>query len=221
VQLAAKSRQPRLARPGRQVRYDDEYVRHGVAEVLLTCEPLQGRRQVRVTARRTQRDWAHLIKQLVDQDYPEAERIVLVLDTLNTHTPGSLDATSAPTAARRLTDKLELDSTPVHGSLLNSAEVELSILTRQCLSRRIPDQPTLEREVAAWHAERNARPSSVDGGSPPPTPGSSSSTFAPRFSRDGPLAHLVLRQALYRTQNGGRGPQTTTAVSAQMTWKRH
>jgi hypothetical protein len=162
VQLVAESRQPRPAQPGRKARYDYEYVRHGVANVFLTCEPLQGRRQVRVTAQRTRHDWAHLIKQLVDQDYPEAERIVLVLDNLNTHTPGSLYATFPPAEARRLTDKLELHYTPVHGSWLNIAELELSILTRQCLSRRIPDQPTLEREVAAWLAERNARPAPVD-----------------------------------------------------------
>ena len=162
VQLVAESRQPRPAQPGRKARYDYEYVRHGVANVCLTCEPLQGRRQVRVTARRTRGDWAHLIKQLVDQDYPEAEQIVLVLDNLTTHTPGSLYATFPPAEAKRLTDKLEIHYTPVHGSWLNIAELELSILTRQCLSRRIPDQPTLEREVAAWLAERNAKPAPVD-----------------------------------------------------------
>jgi hypothetical protein len=162
VQLVAESRQPRPARPGRKARYDYEYVRHGVANVFITCEPLRGQRQVRVTDRRTRRDWAYLIKQLVDQDYPEAERIVVVLDNLNTHTPGSLYATFPPAEAKRLTDKLEFHYTPVHGSWLNIAELELSILTRQCLSRRIPDQATLEREVAAWQAERNARPAPVD-----------------------------------------------------------
>jgi hypothetical protein len=162
VQLVAESRQPGPARPGRKARYDYEYVRHGVANVFITCEPLRGQRQVRVTAQRTRRDWACLIQQLVDQDYPEAERIVLVLDNLNTHTPGSLYATFPPAEAKRLTDKLALHATPVHGSWLNIAELELSILTRQCLSRRIPAQATLEREVAAWQAERNARPAPVD-----------------------------------------------------------
>jgi hypothetical protein len=162
VQLVAESRQPRPARPGQKARFDYEYVRHGVANLFLTCEPLAGQRRVRVTNRRTRQDWAHLIKQLVDEDYPAAERIVLVVDNLNTHTPGSLYETFPPDEARRLTDKLELHYTPIHGSWLNIAELELSILTRQCLSRRIPDQATLEGAVTAWQAERNARPAPVN-----------------------------------------------------------
>jgi hypothetical protein len=115
-----------------------------------------------VTERRTRRDWAHVIKELVDVQYPEAEKVVLVLDNLNTHSPGSLYEAFPPAEAKRLADKLEIHYTPKHGSWLNIAELELSVLARQCLDRRIPDRAMLEREVAAWAAERNTLGGRVD-----------------------------------------------------------
>ena len=155
-QLIGETRSPRPMRPGRPARQDFEYERHGTANLFLWCEPLRGRRHVTVTERRTKVDWAHVIKDLVDVHYPEAERVVLVLDNLNTHTPGSLYEAFPPAEAKRLADKLEIHYTPKHGSWLNVAEIELSTMAGQCLDRRIPDRETLEREVAAWEAERNA-----------------------------------------------------------------
>lgn len=161
-QLLADTREPLPMRPGQSARVDYEYERHGTANIFLCCEPLRGWRQATVTERRTKPDWAHAIKELVDVHYPEAERIVLVLDNLNTHTPGSLYEAFPPAEAKRLADKLELHYTPKHGSWLNIAEIELSVLSRQCLSRRIPDRDTLAREVAAWTAHRNATGGKVD-----------------------------------------------------------
>jgi len=161
-QLIGETRCPRPMQPGRPARYDYEYERHGTANLFLWCEPLQGRRHVTVTERRTRIDWAHVIKDLVDVYYPQAERIVLVLDNLNTHTPGSLYEAFPPAEAKRLTNKLEIHYTPKHGSWLNIAEIELSTMAGQCLDRRIPDRATLEREVAGWEAERNALGGSVN-----------------------------------------------------------
>jgi hypothetical protein len=161
-QLLADPRPPTAPAPGRPRRVDYQYERRGTANVFLWCEPLRGRRHVRVTARRTRIDWAHVIRELIEVHYPEAERIVLVQDNLNTHTPGSLYEAFPPAEARRLAEKLELHYTPTHGSWLNIAEIELSVLARQCLARRIPDRATLEREVAAWEAGRNAAGGRVD-----------------------------------------------------------
>jgi DDE superfamily endonuclease len=155
-QLINETRRPQPAKPGRPSRFDYEYRRGGVANIFLWCEPLRGQRHTTVTERRTRVDWAHVIKDLVDVRYPEAEKVVLVQDSLNTHTPGSLYETFPPTEAKRLADKLEIHSTPKHGSWLNIAEIELSTMAGQCLDRRIPDRETLEQEVAAWEAERNA-----------------------------------------------------------------
>jgi transposase len=155
-QLVGETRCPRPSQPGRPARYDYEYERRGTANLFLVCEPLRGRRHVAVTERRTKLDWAHVIKDLVDVHYPQAERIVLVLDNLHTHTPGSLYETFPPAEARRIAEKLEIHYTPKHGSWLNIAEIELSTLSGQCLDRRIPDREMLEREVAAWESERNA-----------------------------------------------------------------
>jgi hypothetical protein len=141
--------------PGRPAREDYEYVRQGVCNVFLVCEPLAGWRHVTCSDRRTRIDWAHCIKDLVDVHYPAAERIVLVQDNLNTHTPASLYEAFAPAEAKRLADKLELHYTPKHGSWLNMAEIELAMLAQQCLDRRLADRATLEREVAAWQAARN------------------------------------------------------------------
>ena len=156
-QLVGETRTPLPAAPGRPARIDYEYERRGVRNVFLFVEPLRGWRHVRVTERRTKHDWAHAIQDLLDVHYPKAERIVLVLDNLNTHVGSALYETFPPTEARRLLDRLEFHYTPPHGSWLNMAEIELSILARQCLGRRIPDHDTLAREVAAWEATRNAR----------------------------------------------------------------
>ena len=161
-QLLADARPPAGPAPGRPRRVDYEYERRGTANLFLWCEPLRGRRHVRVTDRRTRVDWAQTIRELVDVHYPAAERIVLVQDNLNTHTPGSLYEAFPPAEAKRLADKLELHYTPTHGSWLNIAEIELSVLARQCLDRRIPDRATLTHEVAAWEADRNAAGGTVD-----------------------------------------------------------
>jgi len=154
-QLTREVRAPRPPAPGHPARYDTEYERNGVANLFLACAPLLGWRDVTATDRRTRRDWAHRIKRLVDDDFPAAERIVLVLDNLNTHDPASLYEAFPPAEAKRLWDKLEVHHTPKHGSWLNVAEVELSALGRQCLDRRIADRAGLAAEVTAWAAERN------------------------------------------------------------------
>jgi hypothetical protein len=167
-QLLADVRPPlppepaRDERAGRPARVDYEYERRGTANLFLVCEPLAGRRWVTVTDRRTAIDWAQQIKDLVDGRYPDAERIVLVLDNLNTHTPGSLYEAFPPAEAKRLAEKLELHYTPKHGSWLNIAEIELSVLSRQCLDRRIPDKATLQAEATAWADRRNAAGGTVD-----------------------------------------------------------
>ncbi len=148
--------------PGHPAREDYEYVRGGVCNLFLTCEPLRGWRHVTVSDRRTRRDFAHVIKELVDVQYPDAEKIVLVMDNLNTRSPASLYEAFAPAEARRLTDGLEIHYTPKHGSWLNMAEIELHALAGQCLDRRLPDQATLTAEVAAWEAARNAADSAID-----------------------------------------------------------
>jgi transposase len=155
-QLLRDARQSLPMEPGRVERRDYEYERGGVMNLFMFLEPLQGRRWVDVTERRTKMDWAHQIKELVDERYPEAERIVLVMDNLNTHTPASLYEAFEPKEARRLAEKLEIHYTPKHGSWLNMAEIELSVLSRQCLDRRVPDFETLQAEVGAWQERRDA-----------------------------------------------------------------
>ena len=161
-QLLADTRAPEPVAPGRPRREDYEYRRGGTVNLFVACEPLGGWRHVAVTERRTRADWAHFIRELVDVHYPDAERIVLVMDNLNTHTPASLYEAFPPAEAKRLADKLEIHHTPKHGSWLNVAEIELSVLARQCLRRRIADRAALEREVAAWEVERNATGNRVD-----------------------------------------------------------
>ena len=161
-QLAGEVREPLAAGPGRVARYDYEYERKGTANLFIVCEPLVGWRHISVTERRTKVDWAHCIKELVDVHYPHAEKIVLVLDNLNTHTPAALYEAFDPAEARRLLERLEIHYTPKHGSWLNMAEIELSVLARQCLDRRIPDREALAGEVDAWEAERNVAESCID-----------------------------------------------------------
>lgn len=161
-QLLGEVRDPLAAAPGQPARYDSEYQRHGTQNLFLAFAPLQGWRDVQVTDRRTKQDWAHFMKQLVDDHFPDAERITVVLDNLNTHTIASLYATFAPVEARRIARKLDLHYTPKHGSWLNMAEIELSVLSRQCLNRRITDADTLKQEVAAWTVARNEHAMTVD-----------------------------------------------------------
>jgi len=161
-QLLRDTRASQPPAPGRPSRVDYEDEREGVVNLFLCCEPLAGRRWVDVTARRTRRDWAKQIQQRVDVRSPDAERIVLVMDQLNTHTPGALYDVFAPAEAKRLAEKLEIHYTPKHGSWLNIAEIEFSVLSRQCLDRRVPDAATLAREVAAWQQRRNAATCTVD-----------------------------------------------------------
>lgn len=155
-QLTKETRLPMPPRPGEPLRYDYEYERNGVANLFMFYDPFAGRRHVAVTDRRTKGDWAAQIKELLDVQYPQAKKIVLVLDNLNTHTGASLYEVFEPAEARRLLDRLEIHYTPKHGSWLNIAEIELSILTRQCLQRRIPDKRSLAREVSAWEQQRNS-----------------------------------------------------------------
>lgn len=162
VQLIEETRRPIPARPGQPVRYDYEYERAGTANVFLFIEPLRGWRRTSVRERKTRVDWAHEIKELLDVDYPHARRVRLVCDNLNTHTIASLYEAFPPQEARRLAKRLEMHHTPKHGSWLNVAESELSVLTRQCLDRRVPDVETLESETKAWDQRRNATGKRVD-----------------------------------------------------------
>jgi hypothetical protein len=155
-QLLGEVTPPQPVAPGQPARQDYEYVRGGVCNLFMVCEPLRGWRQVMVSEQRTRLDFAQCIKELVDLHYPDAERIVLVLDNLNTQSPASLYEAFPAAEARRLTEKLEIHYTPKHGSWLDMAELELSVLSRQCLNQRLADRASLEREVAAWVRERNA-----------------------------------------------------------------
>jgi len=155
-QLIGEVREPLPVRAGSPAKEDYEYERHGVANLFLAFEPLGGRRVVEVTDRRTAVDFARFVQHLLDVVYPSAAKVVLVTDNLNTHATGSLYEAFPPEEARRLADRIEWHYTPKHGSWLNMAEIELSVLARQCLDRRIPDRETLAREVAAWEAKRNA-----------------------------------------------------------------
>lgn len=154
-QLLDEVRLPIPGRKGTPQRYDSEYRRNGVASLFLAFEPLAGWRKVQVTEQRTRRDWAHFIKSLLDEQYPDCERVILVMDNLNTHSGASLYETFAPTEALRLLRRLEFHYTPKHGSWLNMAEGEFSVLQKQCLDRRISDSEVLQQEIAAWQTQRN------------------------------------------------------------------
>jgi len=154
-QLIGEVHEPIPCKPGQPLRMDDEYVRNGVVEIFMEVEPLAGRRHVAVTERRTRKDWAKQIKQMLDERYPEAVKVRLVMDNLNTHNIASLYETFEPHEARRLAERLDIHYTPKHGSWLNMAEIELSALKGQCLNRRIADMPTMQAKVAAWESDRN------------------------------------------------------------------
>ena len=161
-QLVKEVRKPIPAKPGQVKRYDVEYERNGTGNIFMFFEPLKGYRHTETTERRTSEDWAKCIKELVDQHYRDADKIVLVMDNLNTHTGASLYKTFEPEEAKRILDKLEIHYTPKHGSWLNIAEIKLSHLGRQCLDRRIPDIDTLKEEVMFWNESRNRSGGSVN-----------------------------------------------------------
>ena len=156
-QMVGEVNAPIPVAPGHGRIIDHEYVRNGVAMLLVEVEPLTGRRHVEVSERRTRKDWAGFIKGMIDERYPDACKVRLVVDNLNIHSIASLYETFPPAEARRLAEKLEIHHTPKHGSWLNIAEIELSALTRQCLDRRIPDIASMRREVAALQQHRNQR----------------------------------------------------------------
>ncbi len=161
-QWVAEIRPPLPAAPGHGERYDVEYERCGVAEVFLFTEPLGGWRRTAVTEHRARVDWAEQIRHLLEVDYPEAEKVILVMDNLNTHSIASLYEAFEPALARRLARRLEIHHTPKHGSWLNIAEIELSVLSGQCLDRRIARIEELQAECSAWDQQRNRRQKGVD-----------------------------------------------------------
>jgi len=161
-QMIGEVHTPIPCKPGQPMRMDDEYVRNGVAEIFMEVEPLAGKRHVTVTEHRTRKDWAQQIKQMLDERYPDAIQVRLVMDNLNTHNIASLYETFEPLEARRLAIRLDIHHTPKHGSWLNMAEIELSVLKGQCLNRRIPDMATMQAEVTAWEGNRNNSSIKID-----------------------------------------------------------
>jgi DDE superfamily endonuclease len=158
-----KDKRPGLpSRPGDVEKYDSEYEREGVCNIFLVCEPLTGKRSTKVTARRTKGDWAQFMREIIDLHYPKAEKMGLVMDNLNTHSPASFYDVFPPVEAERLSEKLEIHYTPTHGSWLNMAEIELAVLAGHPLKPRIGDPATLEREVSAWQETRNAQTVQID-----------------------------------------------------------
>jgi hypothetical protein len=161
-QLVSEVCQPLPVRPGQPQRYDYEYRREGTCNLFMFFEPLQGWRHVKVTDRRTAQDFADCMKDLVDTQFPQATVISVVLDNLNTHTPAALYATFPPAEACRILRKLDFHYTPKHGSWLNMAEIEFAVVSTQCLDRRVGDQETVRREIAAWETRRNAHKATAD-----------------------------------------------------------
>jgi hypothetical protein len=161
-QLVAETRAPIPPSPGQAARHDYEYQRQGVRNLFMFFEPLRGWRHIEVTQRRTKLDWANCMKQLVDELYPDAVRIRVIQDNLNTHNPAALYEAFEPQEAKRLLDRLEFHYTPKHGSWLNMAEIAFSVLSRQCLDQHIPDETVLMRECAAWEEARNATKTRVN-----------------------------------------------------------
>ncbi len=161
-QLLGESREPLPMRPGDDLKVDSEYVRNGTCSIFAFVEPLGGTHHVNVREHRTALDWAEEIKYLSDEMFPDAEKIILAMDNLNTHKPASLYKRYPAEEARRIIKRLEIHYTPKHGSWLDIAEIELNVMTRQCLSRRIDDINVLRSELSAWEAERNASASKVN-----------------------------------------------------------
>jgi len=161
-QQIKETRIPMAMKPGKNKCYDHEYERNGVSNLFMFFSPTEKRRHIKVTDRRTKTDWAQAMKELADEQYSDADIITVVMDNLNTHGPASFYEAFEPEEARRLSQRFDFHYTPKHGSWLNMAETELSILSRQCLARRIPDQQTLKKETAAWEKQRNAKCSTID-----------------------------------------------------------
>ena len=161
-QLIKETRLPIERQSGRDARVDFEYERCGVANIFMVNEPLTGKRFVTVTERKTKRDWAMLIKEIADVHYPKADKIKLVSDNLSTHKPAALYETFPPQEAKRIWDKFEFIHTPKHGSWLNMAEIELNVLMRQCLKRRIDNLQTMKEEVNAWQHDRNSKEATIN-----------------------------------------------------------
>jgi len=162
VQLIAEKRHPLPAKSGRPERFDYEYKRNGTRNLFVFFQPLAGWRHVKVTERRTKNDFAHCMKYLVDEAFPDADKIVVVLDNLNIHTPASLYETFEPAEAKRILDRLEFHYTPKHGSWLNMVEIEIGVVCEQCLDDRIPDEETLRRQIAAWETVRNEQQATIN-----------------------------------------------------------
>lgn len=160
-QLIAETRIPLRPSPGKPVRYDYEYKRCGVCNIFMACEPLAGKRIVKITETKTKRDWAFFLKEIAGK-YEEAEKITLVMDNLNTHTPGSFYETFPPEQAKALWDRFDFIYTPKHGSWLNIAEIELNVLIGQCLNRRIDDIDVVRSESNAWQEARNNKDAKVN-----------------------------------------------------------
>ena len=160
-QLIEETRTPRPFRPGQAALYDYEYARNGVANLFMMFEPLAHRREVAATERRTAQDFAHCLRDLAETQYPDAEKIILVMDNLNTHSLSSLYAAFEPDKARRLCERFEIHYTPKHGSWLNMAELEIGVLSRQCLGRRIASITKMAEEVQSWVAQRNKEKTTV------------------------------------------------------------
>jgi transposase len=161
-QLIGETRMPIPAKPGETSRFDTEYVRNGVCEIFMFTAPLLGWRKAEITERRTRKDWAEQIKKLVDEDFPEAEKIILVMDNLNTHNAASRYETFEPQEANRIRNRLEIHYTPKHGSWLNMAEIELSVINNHGLSERIPTIEQMRQETKAWNTLRNQKASIID-----------------------------------------------------------
>ena len=154
--------QPSLAmKPGQEARVDYEYIRNGVVNIFMANEPLKGKRFVKVTEYKTRKEWAMFIKEIADEHYPQAKRITLVMDNYNTHGASALYETFRPEEAKKLWDRFEFVYTPKHGSWLNMAEIELNVLTKQCLNRRIEDLKTIKTEVKAWQGRRTNKDSRI------------------------------------------------------------
>jgi hypothetical protein len=162
IQLIGEVQEPIPAAPGQPVLVDDEYVRKGVANIFVEVEPLGGKRKVKITERRTQIDWAYFIEEMLEERYADADKVVLIMDNLNTHNIASLYLAFSPDKARRLANRLEIHHTPKHGSWLNVAEIELSVSKRQCLSVRIDCIEKMREKVVAWNNDRNCRHTTVD-----------------------------------------------------------
>jgi len=161
-QLISDVAKPIPAAPGHPLLVDHEYVRNGVAEIFLEVEPLAGRRHVEVTERRGRQEWADFVRGMLDQRYPDAKKVILVMDNLNTHNTASLYERFPAVEARRLAERLEIHNTPKHGSWLDIAEIELSVLARQCLNHRIETIEAMRTEIQAWNSDRNNRQTKVN-----------------------------------------------------------